>query len=425
MNIALIRPKPEKDSIGLQSFMICEPLELEYASTLLKSLGHKVIILDMMFENKPLSKLLREFKPDLAGFTGYITHVAVVKRYAQEVKTSFPDCLTMVGGVHAEVAPGDFEDESMDYILHVNALASLREMVMTDITNREAVRAHIPGIWNGPGKSYEIGLKFDFPHPDREAVAQYRDGYNYIFHEKCAIVKTSFGCSFRCDFCFCVAITRGKYFERPIADVVDEIGEIKEKNIFIVDDNFLFNTARIREFARLIQERGIRKRYILFGRADYIVKNEDVILLLKEIGLTAVFVGIESFRQEDLRNYNKKTSVELNENAVRILESNGLECYSGIVVGMDWAKEDFDGLIKWLNRFQHPIINLQPVTPMPGTPLAARMKGQTNLPQEEYAKWDMAHLVWKPLRMSAREYYGSIMRTYLKTMVALKGNWYV
>ena len=30
MRILLVRPKPHHDTIGLQSIMICEPLELEY-----------------------------------------------------------------------------------------------------------------------------------------------------------------------------------------------------------------------------------------------------------------------------------------------------------------------------------------------------------------------------------------------------------
>ena len=38
MKILLVRPKPHKNSIGLQSFMICEPLEFEYLHSYLTSL---------------------------------------------------------------------------------------------------------------------------------------------------------------------------------------------------------------------------------------------------------------------------------------------------------------------------------------------------------------------------------------------------
>lgn len=51
MNILLVKPRPHKDSINLQSFMLCEPLELEYAAALLKQLGHWADIVDMVLED--------------------------------------------------------------------------------------------------------------------------------------------------------------------------------------------------------------------------------------------------------------------------------------------------------------------------------------------------------------------------------------
>ena len=54
MNILLVRPKPNKETIGLQNVMICEPLELEYLGAYAEALGHKVIIIDMILEKKPL-----------------------------------------------------------------------------------------------------------------------------------------------------------------------------------------------------------------------------------------------------------------------------------------------------------------------------------------------------------------------------------
>lgn len=48
MEILLIRPKPHKETIGLQNVMICEPLELEYISSNIELHGHKAIIIDMI-----------------------------------------------------------------------------------------------------------------------------------------------------------------------------------------------------------------------------------------------------------------------------------------------------------------------------------------------------------------------------------------
>ena len=39
MRILLIRPKPHKETIGLQNVMICEPLELEYVTYTCQNTG--------------------------------------------------------------------------------------------------------------------------------------------------------------------------------------------------------------------------------------------------------------------------------------------------------------------------------------------------------------------------------------------------
>ena len=70
MKILLIRPKPHKETIGLQSVMICEPLELMQLSTVLRKNNHEVTILDMILEKKPVQFFVEQYKPDLVGVTG-------------------------------------------------------------------------------------------------------------------------------------------------------------------------------------------------------------------------------------------------------------------------------------------------------------------------------------------------------------------
>ena len=49
-----------------------------------------------------------------------------------------------------------------------------------------------------------------------------------------------------------------------IKDVVEEIKNIDSDNIYIVDDDFLFNQKRLYEFIRLIRENNINKKYICY-----------------------------------------------------------------------------------------------------------------------------------------------------------------
>ena len=409
MKILLVRPDTPRSSINLQSFMICEPLELEYVAASLEKNGHEVDLIDMLIEKKPLQFFLKQKSYEMVCMTAYITTVGVVKDYAKIIKEYNENILTCIGGVHAEVVPTDFVDKNIDYILWANGVQTLVS-VANDYPHINI--ADIPGIYvEGRAKpKIENG---NLPFPNRKITSKYRDHYNYIYHNKCATLKASFGCPYKCKFCFCTQVC--EYSARSIDSVLDEIEEIEEQNIFIVDDDFLVSKERIRAFITGLESRNINKHYIAFGRADFIADNEDLIIELHKHGFDAFFVGIESFKNSELSDYTKKSSVETNIKAVNILEKNGLQCYSGLIVGEDWVKEDFDTLINYLNSFEHPLVNIQPITPMPGTPLFDEYKYEIEVARENYAWWDMAHVVFKPVNMNKRFYYYHILRAYLKT----------
>jgi radical SAM superfamily enzyme YgiQ (UPF0313 family) len=406
--------------------MICEPLELEYLAAWLEPRGHRVTIVDLILDRQPFARILRRYAPDVVGFTAYITHVRVVREYARQVKDYDPGILTVVGGVHAEVVPEDFEDPHLDFIVHAHGLASFVAILDGAGQGKDQVRKTVPGVWNGAGKTYPPpSERFDFPHPDRSKTLRYRRRYHYIFHERCALLKTSFGCAYQCEFCFCIEIARHRYLERDLSDVIAELKGIDERNVFIVDDNFLYHADRVLEFCDRLEEAGLRKNFILFGRADFIARHPDVIRRFKTLGLQAVFLGLESFREEELKDMDKRLTVQENALALRILEEHDIERHAGIIINPDWEESDFDALAAWLRSFKMVFVNLQPLTPMPGTRTYARLKSRVVVSRERFAEWDMAHLVVRPGRLSPRRFYANILRTYYRTSAGWAGHRYV
>ncbi len=414
MKVLLVKPNPPKQCINLQSFMICEPLELEYCAALLNELQCSSTVVDLVID-KDFRKALNGDDYGVVAFTAYQIHIGVVKEYARIVKEKDKNILTLVGGVQAEVVPESFDDENVDVVL-TGGMAAFKEVILAAKEGKDGET--LKALGRTPKAK-----AFDFPHPDRSKTARYREWYNYIYHDRCATIKTSFGCQYACDFCFCARVER--YGERPLDDVLDELQSIEEENVFIVDDNFLSRKERALEFARLVRERGIKKTYIAFGRADFIANNEEVVKALAEVGFDAFFVGIESFKTDELNDYNKRTSVETNNAAVRTLEKYGLQCYSGLIVGYDWKKEDFDALIEYLNSFEHPMVNIQPITPIKGTPYYEKNKQFLTVDEERYEYFDMAHAVMRPQYMSLRRFYYHILRAYLKTSASKKGRRYI
>ena len=254
MKILLIRPRPHQETIGLQSVMVCEPLELMQLSAVLKANGHDVRILDMILEKRPLASYIGDFAPELVGLTGYISHIGVIKSYARMIKRCDKNIVVAIGGVHATVCPDDFIDESIDHVCR-----SAREFYLLagcdDLKERFA---------------------------DRTLPKRYTAKYYYLFADHCALIKTSFGCPYNCNFCFCKEIT--PYHARNIAECVEELLLIEQRNVYIVDDDFLFNKERLHQFCALLKENNIDKRFLVYGRADFISANEEIIKELAQAG---------------------------------------------------------------------------------------------------------------------------------------------
>ncbi|MDR3584043.1 MAG: B12-binding domain-containing radical SAM protein [Desulfosporosinus sp.] len=418
MEVLLVRPKPDKETIGLQHVMVCEPLELEYLfSNVPEEIRSKVRveIIDMILERESYERILTRLRPALVVFTGYITHVGLIKTMCATAKELVPGVLTGVGGVHAEVVAEDFVAPDIDFVYSRNGIDGFNETLRGMLANRnvEQIKAALDEM--GDKK-----MSFSYRHPDRTAVSRYRHGYYYMFHSPCALIKTSFGCPYNCSFCFCKEITGGTYFTREIEDVVDELAAIAEKEIYIVDDDFLYSVARIREFLSLLEKRGIEKHFLVYGRADFVSENEDLLRDFKRQGLRAVIVGIESIRTRDLESYNKRTDKELNEKAVKVLKALDIELYATLILPTDFAKTDFKELTAWLRRQDVRFVNLQPLTPLPGTGIFEQYSAQLLYPRERYEMWDMAHVVLKPERMGIRAFYWEIVKAYYRIIMRPK-----
>lgn len=414
MKVMLVRPKPHKNSLGLSDLMTCEPIELEYVAALCKSLGHDVVLVDMILEKKSLKELVVLENPKVVMFTSYITHVNVIKDYSDIVKEVNKKIITAVGGVHSEVIPEDFKHKNIDYVLGKNGMQNV-EILLKAIESKKTPKF----------KNDKIDKTYKLPMPDRNITAKYRKYYDYAYHVPCALLKTSFGCPYSCKFCFCVEITGHTYFERELAPVMEELKVIEEPNVFIVDDNFLVSRNRIISFCKLLEENNINKKFIIFGRADFIVKNPDMIELLAKHGLDAVFVGIESFKQSDLNDFNKKTDVETSEKASEVLYKYNVDLYAGAIVGPDWDKKDFRNFAKWIRRMHIRYVNLQPLVPLPGTPIYDDYKGRLLLDEKEYEKWDLTHLAIMSTKLSPTSYYYEIIRGYFRTTASLSSLNYI
>ena len=409
MKILMIRPRPESETIGLQHVMVVEPMELEVLGALRRD-HDEVIIVDMILEQEPLMHFLALHQPDMICVTGYITNVATMGEYCAEAKRFDPDLVTVVGGVHCEVCPGDLNLPGIDYRVVRNPV-TVFPLLLEHVENGTGMPA---GVLTRNQKLVEAELPtqdFHYVTPDRSLVDNYRDRYFYIFHDKVALLKTSFGCPFTCNFCFCREITRGQYYRRPLDEVINELESLPQQEIYIVDDDFLADRRFLTDFLDALEARNIRKHYLVYGRADFIAEHPDLIERFRDLGLRTAIVGFESFFPEELEKYGKRSDVEANRQAVEVLHRLNVDCFATIILGPDWDRSHFRRLEKELKALRIHFVNLQPLTPIPGTEFKAPA-GRLLLDREDYAEWDLAHLSIRPSQLSIPDYYREVLRLY-------------
>lgn len=413
MKILFVRPKPSAETIGLQHVMIVEPLELEVLSSLISS-DDLALIIDMILEKKSIAYFLIREKPDILCVTGYITNVPTMIYYCQVAKKINPDIITIVGGVHCEVCPADLDNESIDFRVVRNA-TTVFPLLLEYIRGTGALPKGTLKSGDQLSPSELPPYNFYFPFPERKLTARYRNNYFYIFHDHVALIKSAFGCPYSCNFCFCREITQGKYQERPLDDVIHELHMIREKNIYIVDDDFFTSRTRVAGFIEANRSANLDKHYLVYGRSDFIAHNPDLIQNFCAAGLKTVIVGFESFFDHELEQYNKHIDAKTNEEAMKILNFYGIECYATIIISPDWDQDAFAYCKEKIKNLGIHYVNLQPLTPLPGTGYQVN-DGELIIPHSDFPKWDLAHVTIRPQKMSVPDFYQNIVKLYNSTL---------
>ena len=412
----------------LQDFLHLEPLELEIVAGGLPA-EDRVFIDDMALVKDPLAFLerrVRELQPDIIGFTAYSTQAAIVKDMAQRAKAIDPGILTVAGGIHATIIPGDYAGSEMDLVVRGEGGTAFGGIVRRYKAGEPLTQDGAVLEVKDPEFAQKASAKpplfpavEEIPRPRRDLVDRKRyfsvwtspDGSNRLktMYPSIATIRTSTGCAYTCAFCVVHHMMNGKYLQRSPEDVVDEIAQIKEDYIYFVDDETFLNAKRLTDIALLLKERGIKKNYVSWARSDTIVRHPELFKLWKEVGLHIVYVGLEAMDEARLADYKKRTTVETNRKAVRILRETGILLHASLMVDPGFSVEDFRKLEKVIIELIPSEVSFTVFSPSPGTELWHQHKNEFIC--DPYLYYDCMHTVL-PTKMEMRLFYAHFARLY-------------
>jgi radical SAM superfamily enzyme YgiQ (UPF0313 family) len=412
MKILLIKPPLNRN---LLSPTRGEPLELEYLASSVKE--HKVEILDMRIDEN-LQKKLETFKPDLVGITAYTCDVQMAREVLKEIKKTKRNIRTAIGGHHVTFMPHDFALPLVDVIFLGISDSSFREYIdnmekggdAQSVKNIVLVKDNELHFTEQKQAEPDLNL---LPLPARHLTLHYRKNYLDAMRNKIALVLASRGCPFRCTFCACWKIMNGKYITRNPESIVEEIAGLPDDIdlVCFADDNTLHHLGRAWRLSELIKERKIKKKFTMYARADTIVNHPELIESLRDGGLEYLTVGIESFNDTELDGLNKKSSVQTNNEAIRILQKLEVGISAHFMVNPSYTPEDFKRLFEYVceRKLFRPVFAV--LTPLPGTELY--LKNYDRLAIKDYDFFDFSHSIFHT-KLSRKEFYRHYADLYKK-----------
>jgi len=409
MKVLLVRPDMNKKVTGVRKLMFGEPSGIECVSAILKELGHEVLFVDFMIESSGnFRKYLEEFQPDAVGLTSVCSDISNVLYFAQKTKEFREKITVIVGGVQAVITPEAYFGRFVDYVFKATTRENYRKL-MEQIGND--TDEEIEGVYSRKlqYQSPAAACEYEYIKPDRDISLRYRKKYKYCGYQPCAIMQTSFGCRNHCLFCIRKKL-EGRFVERPMQDVLEEIMEIREKNIMISDNDFLIDEQRLITFCDLLEEKKIQKTFICYGSTDSILEKEYLFERLSANGLKAVIIGLESFSDKWLKLFNKNATVVENNRAVQVLKKNGIAVWANFILHPDYTKEDFSALRKYLKCLRPEMCSFTPLVPHFLTPLYEQYKDRLIYPKNDYERWSFGDVIIYPSAMSLRRYYFEVLR---------------
>jgi len=295
-------------------------------------------------------KIVKKYKPDIVGLS---TTEATYKSGLKLLKSiKDKNIFIIVGGAYSTLCPEDvIAEDSVDAVCIGEGEGSLVELCQSMQLNKinyniknlwfkvdsEIVKNPIGPLSNVDDCPFQDWSPWKIPPRALKAMA----GEVRIT----ALVELTRGCPFKCNFCanhYLNQTFKHNYRERSVARFVEEIGYLRSKHnlefIYIADETIL--TISQKRFLELIDKyAAVKVPFWCQSRPEFI--KYEKIKLLKEVGLQAINIGIESgnyeFRKKIL---NRPTSDNDIINGVREAVRAGVRVGANVIIGFPGETRD-------------------------------------------------------------------------------------
>ncbi len=333
-----------------------------------------------------------ETPADLVGITAFTSSAP----RAYEVAAAFRQrgVPVVLGGMHASACP----DEALEHCdaVVVGEAEGKWHRVIDDLRAHKLQRLyrsdHYPDIGSSPAPRRELVGREDYLAPDT--------------------IQATRGCAHDCSFCSVSTFFGRSIRSRNIELVAREIRSLRGRTIIFVDDNIMTIPAYARQLFERIAEAG--KAWM--GQASTaVLENAELVRLAARSGCRAVFIGLETLSESALASVNKRFNVVPRfRDLIARLHEHGIGVVGAFIFGFDGEDEDvFERTAEFADKTRIDLPQYSILTPLPGTPLYAKMAAEGRIIDRDWSHYDGGHVVFAP-RHTSPEKLASGLRAALR-----------
>ncbi len=384
--------------------------------TILKKEGHTVKLLHMVadrIDGFGFPKILKEFNPDIVGFTVSTFQAKMTRVLLRIVKVFNEKVLTVVGGSHPSALGAEYLTTYPNADIAVYGEGEKAIMgIANDVPLSEITGIHYRNgdkiITNAPTPM--LTNLDSLPLPDKSLINFRRfSGLYPVGRRPCMFIMSSRGCPFRCTFCS-KSIYGNTLRQRSPEHTMSEIDLLYRdwgiKDLMFQDDTFNANRQWADRLLDLIIAGGYNKKLVfrVAMRVNEKMVDLDLLKHLKAAGVWIVYYGIENGNQAMLDRMHKGITIEEVKRAFALTKSVGLKAESGFLIGMPGETrqtiQDSCNLWKTIRPYWG---GFSRVIPFPGTPFTKEIKETGHLLSEDYENFKPSSMVVRTDTMTAKE----------------------
>lgn len=254
-------------------------------------------------------------------------------------------------------------------------------------------------IHHNPIAPYVCNLDSN-PFPDLSLL---KGKYRRVAGHLIIPIQTSRGCPFDCSFCSVTGMFGRKYRFRSTENIMEELRRYNERKnfVFFYDDNFAANPKRTKALLKAMIAEKMKFNWSTQLRTD-VVKDLELVRLMKKAGCHTLFIGFESVNPASLKAMKKKQTVAEIVEAARILRRHRIHVHGMFVYGFD--EDDWHTVkatVSFAKRAGLTSSQFLILTPFPGSDFYKSLASTDRITFDDWSLYDAHHVVFKPRHFSS------------------------